>query len=72
MKVYITFGQSHVHSISGKTFDKDCIAVIECKDYKHGRQKAFEYFDGVFHNCYEKHELTDEMLSFFSRGIIEI
>ena len=22
---YVTFGQTHVHSVNGKTFDKDCV-----------------------------------------------
>ena len=25
MKFYISFGQVHVHSVNGKTFDKDCL-----------------------------------------------
>ena len=54
MKVCITFGQIHVHSVNGKTFDKDCVAVIECEDYTDGRNKAFEYFDDKFHMCYGK------------------
>ena len=44
MKVYITFGQGHAHSVSGKTFDKDSVAVIEAEDEGAGREKAFEYF----------------------------
>lgn len=29
MNTYITFGQTHVHRVNGKTFDKDCVAVME-------------------------------------------
>ncbi|MCP4180984.1 MAG: hypothetical protein GY756_24740 [bacterium] len=72
MKVYITFGQIHVHSINGKTLDKDCVAAIECNDYSDGREKAFEYFGGVFHNCYSEKKFNDDILSYFPRGVIEI
>lgn len=72
MKVYISFGQIHVHSVNRKTFDKDSIAVIECKDYEEGRKKAFEYFDDKFHNCWNEEEFTDELLSYFPRGLIPV
>jgi len=72
MKVYITFGQIHVHSINGKTLDKDCIAVINAKDYKSGRALAFEWFEGEFHNCYTEDKITDELLSYFPQGLIEV
>ena len=38
------FGQTHVHSINGKTFDKDCVAVIEAEDAHTGRELAHIYF----------------------------
>lgn len=72
-KTYITFGQVHVHSINGKTFDKDCIAVINCTDKADGRAKAFEFFDGTFHNQYHENEWKpDKMLPYFPRGLIEV
>lgn len=73
-KVYITFGQVHVHSINGKTLDKDCVAVINCNSYGHGRTMAFEYLDGVFHNCYSHEEYIDGKvgIEYFPRGLIEI
>ena len=72
MKVYITFGQVHIHSINGKTFDRDSIAVINCKDYIEGRKKAFELFKRLFHNCYSEDEFNDDILSYFPRGLIEV
>lgn len=74
-KVYITFGQPQTHTINGKTLDKDCIAVIKCKDHEEGRALAFEWFDGVFHNCYEEtyfNSKKEEILQFFPRGLIEV
>jgi len=46
---WFTFGQVHVHSISGRTFDKDCVVEITDKDPREfmfamfGRKWAFEY-----------------------------
>jgi len=72
MKVYITFGQVHVHSVNGITFDKDCVALIEAEDEFDGRKKAFEYFgDKWFSSCMEE-KINTEFLSYFPRGIIPV
>ena len=68
MKIYVTFGQIHVHSVNGKTFDKDSVAMFDAKDYGDGRKKAFEYFDNKFFTTYTK----EPDMSFFPRGIIEV
>jgi hypothetical protein len=70
MILYISFGQVHTHSVNGKTFDKDCLAGIECTDWHDGRKKAFEYFGDVFATSYE--ELTPELLQWFPRGVIPV
>ena len=71
-KTFITFGQNHTHSINGKILDKDCVAVITCKDAKDGRQKAFEYFGPKF--CFEYFEVNwdESKMVFFPRGYIEL
>jgi len=66
-KYYISFGQVHVHSVNGKTFNKDCLAEIEAKDRREAHDKAMKIFKGVFHNVYETPNLT-----YFPRGIIKI
>ena len=38
---YVTFGQTHVHSVNGKIFDKDCVAVIKANSKSEGRDLAF-------------------------------
>ena len=68
MKCYITFGQIHVHSVNGKTFDKDCVAEIEATDTGNGHAKAMELFDGVFHDCTD----SPPDMSFYPRGIIPV
>ena len=74
MKTYITFGQIHVHSIGGKTFDKDCLAVVNHDEPGEGRELAFKIFGGVFHNSYEEPgpALLDDLLNYYPRGIIEV
>lgn len=73
MKTYVTFGQNHVHSINGKTFDKDCVAVIESESAARGRELAFQLLGVRF--CFEYPEdrwNEEEQLKFFPRGYIEL
>lgn len=70
MKVYITFGQVHAHSVNGKTFDKDCVAVIEAETVNDGHAKAMELFNGKFHRAVG--EVDESFMSFFPRGLIEV
>ena len=72
MKVYITFGQVHVHSVNGKTFDKDCVAVINAEDEENGREKAFEYFSDKWFTSYTEENWKDSNMHFFPRGFIEV
>jgi hypothetical protein len=71
-KTYVTFGQDHAHTIAGKIFNKDCVAVINCADREDGRRIAFECFGPKF--CFEYHEkeFSQESLRFFPRGLIEL
>ena len=74
-KVYITFGQIHVHKVGKHTLDKDCVAVIKADSYTEGRELAMKWFDGVFHNSYSQEEWDNkwkEILDYFPRGLIEI
>ena len=70
-KFYITFGQVHVHSVNGKTFDKDCLAEIEAETHGEAHAIAMDIFKGVFHHCYSKDKLQ-EILHYFPRGIIKV
>lgn len=71
-KHYVTFGQVHAHSVNGKTFDKDCIAVIEANSFDEGRIKAFEYFDDKFGTSYQDNQWNEENMKFFPRGYINV
>jgi hypothetical protein len=70
MKIYISFGQAHAHSVNGVTFDKDCLAEIVCESYAHGRGIAFELFGEVFCTSYAESEL-DGVLKYFPRGVLK-
>ncbi len=76
MKTYITFGQIHVHSINGLTLDKDCVAAITHSKPDEGREKAMEWFDGMFHYSYTeeqfKERVEEGIMGYFPRGIIEV
>ena len=73
-KFYISFGQTHVHSKCGKTYDKDCLAEISGV---HSEQEAHELamliFDGVFHNVYSEERIKKEgFMDYFPRGVIKV
>lgn len=73
MKTYVTFGFDHVHSVNGRTFDKDCVAVIKSNSAAEGREKAFEIFGKQF--CFEYPEDYFDFSSldrYYPRGLIEI
>ena len=72
MKTFVTFGQIHVHSISGKTFDKDCVAVIECNNASHGRELAFEIFGQKFAMEYSEKEFNMKYMKYYPRGFIHV
>jgi hypothetical protein len=72
MKIYITFGQAHIHQIDEKIFNKDSVAEIECVSASDGRQKAVELFGVKFAFQYSEKDITPEFMKFFPRGIIEI
>lgn len=68
MKFYITFGQIHVHSVGGTTFDKDCVAEIEAVDVN----KAWEKIEEAFGMKWSRmHERIPDM-SFYPRGILPL
>lgn len=71
-KTYVTFGQDHVHSVNGKTFDKDTVAVIEAENSYEGRQKAFYYFGPKF--CFEYYEKqwNEESIRWFPKGYVNV
>jgi hypothetical protein len=70
MKIYITFGQSHKHTVNGILFDHNTIASIECKTHSDGRDIAFQLFGEKFCTSYENEIF--ESLHLFPKGIVEV
>lgn len=64
-KTYITFGQAHVHSINGKTFDKDCVAEVDLPE-----EEARAIFMPKF--CFSYTNLDDVKLEYYPRGLIRL
>ena len=66
---YISFGQSHVHWIAGKLFDKDCLCLIKAITHKEAREIAFREFGQKWGTSY-----TDDTVdfSYFPRGVIKL
>ena len=68
---YVTFGQNHVHSIDGKTFDKDCVAVIEGD-----REDIFKIFGDKWCFEYSEKQWEDKdkkcFLRLYPRGLIKL
>ena len=67
-KYYITFGQNHTHTIAGKNFDHDTIAVIEAENEEDLANKAIEFFGSRFDNYYNEFEKPD--LEFYPGGLV--
>lgn len=62
---YFTFGQSHVHSVDGVTYDKDSVVKITAVD---PRQVMFDTFGRQWSMQYD----TPPRMDLFPRGIIEL
>jgi hypothetical protein len=67
MKTFVTFGQGHTHRVNGKTFDCDCIAVVDGD-----RAKVFEIFGPKFCFEYPEENWDESKMKFFPRGYIEV
>lgn len=67
---YITFGQSHVHRVNGKTFDCDTVALIKADSEMEARKEAFSLFDNKW--CTSYNDLESVHMEYYSRGVVEV
>jgi len=67
---YVTFGQKHIHTIDGKTLDKDTVAVYQADSDKEGREKAFQLFGPNFFTDYHDTAWKEDKLQFFPKGYL--
>ena len=72
MKIYVTFGQDHVHSINGITFDKDCVAVVECDNIDRCYHRVSKLFGRKYCTTYFERAINDKFMNYFPRGLIEV
>lgn len=78
MKLFITFGQVHVHSINGLTLDKDCIAEFEFGDIDKAkaRNEVMKLIGPMWHNAYDETEFDQKcykgLMDYFPRGVVKV
>lgn len=68
-KHYVTFGQSHRHTIEGLKFNHNVVARFDAKDYASGRSLARQLFGSAW--CFDYHNIEPEM-SYFPGGFVDI
>jgi hypothetical protein len=67
MRTFVTFGQTHTHSINGKTFDKDCVAVVNGD-----REEVRKLFGDKFSVAYHEQDFDPKIMTYFPRGYITV
>jgi hypothetical protein len=68
MKLYISFGQGHMHQQN--KFNKDVICEIDCANESHGRQIAFNAFGPEWALTYTEDQIKNtDMMKYFPGGI---
>lgn len=71
-RVMITFGQAHVHRVNGKTFDRDCVAIVEGETVYDADKLAFELFKDKFHQRILEEAWDEDDMKYYPRGYIEV
>lgn len=69
---YVTFGQTHTHSINGRTLDKDTVAVFKAPSWETGRAIALDYFGTKFSTDYHGDAWTEDNLKWFPKGYVQL
>lgn len=69
---FFTFGQVHAHSINGKTFDKDCVAVVQEDNEEGARRYVREATNNQYHESFDIKRFTkkEDMMRYYPRGLI--
>lgn len=65
---YFTFGQIHVHSVNGFTWDKDVVCAIRAEDEGQAREQAVEAFELKWFTSHTWDKIKDS-LHYYPRGI---
>ncbi len=75
MKYFVAFGQAHVHSFNGLTFDKDCVATVETDSYDSARTYAFQMFGNQWLSIFRMNqgeEGDQDIIDSYPRGEMPI
>lgn len=70
MKMFVTFGQIHAHSISGTTFDKDSVGVVKCASVEDGMRFIHKTLGAKYCFSYPEQHWNYEDIKHFTRGYI--
>lgn len=69
MKVYFTFGQSHVHMVDDVLYHKDVVAVMEAENEEEARKRAFQLWGPKWFTSYP---VTPPDMAYFPGGFVEV
>lgn len=67
-KFYVVFGLGHFHRISGKSFDRDCVAVVEASSEK----RAYQIINDAFGKNWFSFDEEKPNMSHYPRGFITL
>lgn len=70
VRTYVTFGQDHAHSVNGRTFDKDSVAIVEAPTYPECHAKVQEFFGLKYCTDYPEKYWDVSSVKFYPRGYI--
>lgn len=72
-KIFLTFGQSHVHHWKGETLDKDCVVVMDAPSENEAREVLMKLFQRKFCTTYdEKTWRKMDCMEHYPRGYIPL
>ena len=71
-KLYVTFGENHVHFINKKQLDKNCIGVFKCNTIEEGYVQINELFGNGFNMAFQEAAFFGGDLKHFPDGLKEI
>jgi len=72
LKAYITFGQTHQHSVDGKMLDKDTVARIEVASPDEAVAFAMRTFGGVYSRIFIGGEWKPDNLKYYPKGYVDL
>ena len=69
---FITFGQSHAHTVHGAEIDSNTIAEFTAEDDEASEVKANNYFGDKFATVEPADEIAEGLFDLISGGIVRV